>query len=129
MFPLDKKYFQRLLESAPDIIIAVDSKGMITFYNDGARTNLGYSSEEIIGQNCTRIYPSLEEARRVMKAMRAGDNIRISSFETIFRNKAGEIIPVMISGSLIHDDEGKEIGSIGFARDIRRMRHAPQLAN
>jgi len=60
--------------------------------------------------------------------MRAGDTIRISSFETSFRNKAGELIPVMISGSLIHDDEGKETGSIGFARDIRRLRHAQQLA-
>jgi PAS domain S-box-containing protein len=128
MLSLDKKYFQRLLESSPDIIIAVDKEGMITFYNEGARTNLGYSSEEIIGQICTRIYPSLEEARRVMKAMRAGDNVRIASFETVFRNKAGQLIPVMISGSLIHDDEGNEIGSIGFARDISRMRHAQQLA-
>src|SRR5216684_2191907 len=125
---LNRTYFQRLLESSPDIIIAVDREGMITFYNDGARTGLGYSSEEIIGQHCTRIYPSLEEARRVMKAMRDGDNVRISSYETILRDKAGELIPVMISGSLIHDDEGKEIGSIGFARDIRRMRHAQQLA-
>jgi len=125
---LNRTYFQRLLESSPDIIIAVDREGMITFYNDGARTGLGYSSEEIIGQHCTRIYPSLEEARRVMKAMRDGDNVRISSFETILRDKAGELIPVMISGSLIHDDEGKETGSIGFARDIRRMRHAQQLA-
>src|SRR5258706_15615219 len=128
MLSLDQKYLQRLVESSSDIIIAVDCDGIVNFYNDGARTNLGYSSEEIIGQNCTRIYPSLEEARRVMKAMRAGDNIRISSFETIFRNKAGEIIPVMSSGSLIHDDEGKEVGSEGFSRDIRRMRHAQQLA-
>ncbi len=125
---LNRTYFQRLLESSPDIIIAVDREGMITFYNDGARTGLGYSSEEIIGQHCTRIYPSLEEARRVMKAMREGDNVRISSFETVLRDKAGELIPVMISGSLIHDDDGKEAGSIGFARDIRRMRHAQQLA-
>src|SRR5258706_6568870 len=128
MLSLDQKYLQRLVESSSDIIIAVDCDGIVNYYNDGARTSLGYSSEEIIGQNCTRIYPALEEARRVMKAMRAGDNIRISSFETVFRNKAGEMIPVMISGSLIHDDEGMEIGSIGFARDIRRMRHAQQLA-
>src|SRR5260370_3588179 len=52
----------------------------------------------------------------------------IASFATVFRNKAGELIPVVISGSLIHDDDGKETGSIGFARDIRRLRHAQQLA-
>src|SRR6202035_2153127 len=129
MASLDKKYFQRLIESSPDIIIAVDKSGTVNYYNDGARTSLGYSSEEIIGEGCTRIYPSIDEARRVMKARRASaDKGSIASFETEFRNKAGEIIPVMITGTLIHDDEGNEIGSIGFARDIRRMRHAQQLA-
>ncbi len=129
MLSLDKKYFQRLIESSPDIIIAVDKDGIVNYYNDGARTSLGYSSEEIIGENCTRIYPSIDEARRVMKAMRDSvDKGRIASFETEFRNKDGEVIPVMITGALIHDDDGSEIGSIGFARDIRRMRHAQQLA-
>ena len=73
MASLDKKYFQRLIESSPDIIIAVDKSGTVNYYNDGARTSLGYSSEEIIGEGCTRIYPSIDEARRVMKAMRASD--------------------------------------------------------
>ena len=127
--PLHQKYFQRLIESSPDIIIALDRKGTINYYNDGARTSLGYSSDEMIGQNCTRIYPSIDEARRVMKALRESpDTGRIASFETEFRNKAGELIPVMISGALIYDDEGREVGSIGFARDIRRLRRAQQLA-
>src|SRR6266481_6048986 len=108
---------------------SVDKTGTVNYYNDGARTSLGYSSEEMIGEGCTRIYPSIDEARRVMKAMRASvDKGQIASFETEFRNKNGEIIPVMITGNLIHDDDVKEIGSIGFARDIRRMRHAQQLA-
>jgi PAS domain S-box-containing protein len=129
MLSLDQKHLQRLIESSSDIVIAVDRDGIVNYYNDGARTSLGYSSEEIIGQNCMLIYPSLEEARRVMKAMRdSSDKGRIASFETVFRNKAGELIPVMISGSLIYDDDGTEAGSIGFARDIRRYRHAQQLA-
>src|SRR5271169_2104681 len=129
MASLDKKYFQRLIESSPDIIIAVDKSGTVNYYNDGARTSLGYSSEEIIGEGCTRIYKSIDEARLVMKAMReSADKCQIASFETEFRNKAGQLIPVMVSGALIHDEEGNEIGSIGFARDIRRLRHAQQLA-
>lgn len=126
---LEQKYFQRLIESSPDIIIAVDISGTINYYNDGARTRLGYSSDEMIGQNCTRIYPSIEEARRLMKALRESpDGGRVDGFETEFRNKAGELIPVMISGALIYDDEGREVGSIGFARDVRRFRRAQQLA-
>jgi PAS domain S-box-containing protein len=129
MSSLDHNYLQRLIESSPDIIIAVDRAGVITFYNDGARESLHYTAAEIVGQPVTTIYPSLEEARRVMKAMREShDSGRISNFETTLRGKDGEIIPVAISGSITHDQTGAESGSIGFARDIRLMRLREQLA-
>ena len=129
MLTLDQNYLKRLMESSPDIIIAVDGEGTIIYYNDGARRVLRYTSEEIIGQMVTRIYLSLDEARRVMNALREStDGGRISSFETILRDKDNQEIPVAISGSLIYDEQGKEIGSIGFARDIRRMRQREQLA-
>src|SRR5207245_2030732 len=129
MFTLDQNYLQRLIESSPDIIIAVDREGTVIYYNDGARKNLRYTPGEIIGQPVTRIYPSLEEARRVMKAMReSADGGRISSFETILCDKDNQQIPVAISGSIIYDEQGTEIGSIGFARDVRLIRHREQLA-
>jgi len=125
----DPKYLERLIESSPDIVIAVDNEGTVIYYNDGARQNLGYAPAEIIGQNCALIYGSIEEARKVMKAMRESpEHGRIASFETVFRSKGGEPIPVAISGSLIYDEQGSEVGSIGFARDIRRMRRREQLA-
>jgi PAS domain S-box-containing protein len=129
MLTLDQNYLQRLIESSPDIIIAVDREGTIIYYNDGARRNLSFSASEIIGQPVTRIYPTKEEAQRVMRAMReSGDDGRISSFETVLRDKDNREIPVAISGSIIRDDQGTEIGSIGYARDIRRMRQREQLA-
>src|SRR5215470_2443125 len=129
MLTLDQNYLKRLMESSPDIIVAVDREGTIIYYNDGARQVLRYTSEEMIGQRITRIYLSLEEARKVMKALReSNDGGRISSFETLLRDKDSHEIPVAISGSLIYDEQGTEIGSIGFARDIRRMRQREQLA-
>src|SRR5262245_29919726 len=122
--------FQKLVESCPDIIISVDKQGTITFYNDGARQNLGFGWEEVIGKNVLEIYPSLEEARRVMAAMRVGDGSgkgRVRNFETVFKTKKGESIPVAISASITYDEEGKEIGSIGFAKDIREIRRRDQL--
>ena len=128
---LPVQYFQKLVESCPDIIISVDRKGTINFYNDGARQNLGFSPQEVLGKKVTKVYPSLDEARRVMAAMRAEDNDRrgrVSNFETTFRTKKGEEIPVAISASIIYDDQGQEIGSIGFAKDIREIRRRDQLA-
>ena len=48
---LPVQYFQQLVESCPDIIISVDKQGTITFYNDGARQNLGFSDEEVLTTN------------------------------------------------------------------------------
>ncbi|HSC43602.1 MAG TPA: response regulator [Candidatus Binatia bacterium] len=123
---LPGQYFQKLVESCPDIIISVDNQGTITFYNDGARQNLGFSDEEVLGKNVVEIYPSLAEARRVMAAMRARRG-RVSNFETVFKTKKGEQIPVAISASIIYDDKGAEIGSIGFAKDLREIRRRDQL--
>src|SRR5438876_1737729 len=67
-------YFEKLLESSPDIVVAVDRQGTITFYNDGARQTLGYTPDEVLGQHVTRLYPDLAEARKVMAAMRQGKN-------------------------------------------------------
>lgn len=129
--PLLPQYFQKLIESCPDIIISVDNRGTITFYNDGARQNLGFSPEEILGKNVLEIYPSLDEARKVMAAMRAdegGGKGKVSNFETSFKTRKGETIPVAISASILYDEHGKETGSIGFAKDIRELRRRDQLA-
>ena len=123
---LPDQYFQKLVESCPDIIISVDKQGTISFYNDGARQNLGFSYEEVLGKNVIEVYPSLAEARRVMAAMRANRG-RVSNFETVFKTKRGEQIPVAISASITYDAEGNEIGSIGFAKDLREIRRRDQL--
>jgi PAS domain S-box-containing protein len=116
-------YFEKLLESSPDIVVAVNRQGVISFYNDGARKTLGYTPEEVLGQHVTRLYPDLAEARKVMAAMRQGRNC-----ETTFVMKNGARIPVVIAGSIIRDAEGRELGSIGFAKDLREIRRHDQLA-
>jgi PAS domain S-box-containing protein len=123
--------FERLIESSPDIVVAVDRSGTVIFYNDGAEKNLGYAASEILGQNVVRLYPSMEEARRVMAAMRSDDwggPGKVKNFETTFVNRWGEQIPVAISGSILWDDAGLEMGSIGFAKDIREIRRRDRLA-
>ena len=94
-------YFEKLLENSPDIVVAVDRKGDIIFYNDGARQMLGYSPDEVLGQHVTRLYPDLDEARKVMQAMRDGgaDAGTGRTSRPSSSTKSGERIPVAISGS------------------------------
>jgi len=66
-----------------------------------------------------------------MAAMRGGGDGagkgRVRNFETVFKTKKGEKIPVAISASITYNDRGEEIGSIGFAKDLRDIRRRDQL--
>jgi CheY-like chemotaxis protein len=66
-----------------------------------------------------------------MAALRAGQPgspAPVKTHETTFRTKGGELIPVAISGTIICNEEGREDGSIGFAKDLREIRRSEQLA-
>lgn len=130
MFQLPTAYLAKLLESSPDIVVAVDIRGTIIFYNDGARRTLGYSPEAIVGKHISLLYPSLEEARKVMAAMRSGEfeeRGKVKNFAMVLVAKSGEAIPMDLSGSIIYDETGAEIGSIGFLKDLREIRRRDQL--
>ncbi|MEO6027366.1 MAG: response regulator [Candidatus Binatia bacterium] len=128
--PLPRIYFEKLLENAPDIVVAVDRQGLIVFYNDGARQTLGYTSEEVLGKPVMILYQSRDRAREVMRTMRsedAGPRGMVKNCETLFRAKDGSELPVAISGSIAYDETGAEVGSIGFAKDLRQIRKRDRL--
>mgnify|MGYP000178304632 CR=1 FL=1 len=128
--PLPRIYFEKLLENSPDIVVAVDRQGLIVFYNDGARQTLGYTSEEVLGKPVSILYQSRDRAREVMRAMRSqevGPPGMVKNCETLFRAKDGSDLPVAISGSIAYDETGAEVGSIGFAKDLRQIRKRDRL--
>lgn len=124
-------YLEQLIAVSPDIVVAVDGSGSIVFYNDGAEKTLGYSASEVLGQKVPLLYPTVDEARRVMQAMRSeewGGPGKVKNFETVFVDRWGQQLPVAISGSILCDENGLEIGSIGFAKDLREIRRRDRLA-
>ena len=128
---LTKGMLEKLTDRSTDIVCGTDRKGRVTYYNDGASKSLGYAEHEILGEFVGRLYPSIDEARRVSEAMRSpehGGTGIVENFRTTFLAKSGEEIPVAISGTLLHDEAGNESGTIGYAKDLREILHKDQLA-
>jgi len=128
---LTQGMLERLTDRSTDIVCGTDRKGHVIYYNDGASRSLGYSEDEILGEFVGRLYPSIDEARRVSEAMRSdehgGPGI-VETFRTCFLAKSGEEIPVAISGTLLYDEDGAENGTIGYAKDLRELLHQEELA-
>ncbi|MFQ5595055.1 MAG: PAS domain S-box protein, partial [Anaerolineae bacterium] len=112
-----RTYLQTLQESNPDCIVATDEKGRIVVFNPGAEELLGYAAEEVVGQPVEQLYPSREAAKAVMRAMRAA-NGRTRNLETLLRHQGGRDIPVLLSAAILRGVDGKEQGTVGYAKDL-----------
>ncbi len=128
---LSQETLEQLIARSRDVVVSTDVRGRVDYYNDGASLVLGYRAEEIMGERVGQLYPDLDEARRVMKAMRDSGNGGpgiVDNFQTTFLSKTGEHIPVAISGTLLYDAAGVEAGTVGFAKDLRAIQRKDQLA-
>jgi PAS domain S-box-containing protein len=129
--PLSKEKLEELIARSTDIVVATDRHGNIIYYNDGASRSLGYAPNEILGRFVVTVYPDVDEAKRVMTAMRdsghGGPGV-VETFQTTFFSKAGERIPVAMSATITTDDRGEADGTIGFAKDLRDILRKDQLA-
>jgi PAS domain S-box-containing protein len=110
---------ERLIGELPLIVVATDARGMITYVNRGASEVLGYEPEEIFGHYVAQLYPTPEEARRVMSAVREPERDgrgRLVDFPTTYRCKGGREVAVAMSGVVFYDENGEEAGTIGLSR-------------
>jgi PAS domain S-box-containing protein len=82
---------------------------------------LGYRAKEIIGRSISVLYGDEAGARQVALEMRKRGGT-VSCFESVLLAKDGSNIPVLISASVLFDEEGQEAGTIGFARDLRERK-------
>ncbi|MCC6599604.1 MAG: PAS domain S-box protein, partial [Crocinitomicaceae bacterium] len=110
-----QNYTRNLIESSIDMILASDENGNITEFNHAAQKQFGYKQEEIIGKNTEILYADPEEVRMVRKTL-AEKGEFVGEIRNIRKN--GEIFTTLISASIIRDDLGKIIGSMGVSRDI-----------
>jgi PAS domain S-box-containing protein len=116
------EFFMNLIESSVDGIIVTKMDGEIVIFNKGAEEILGYESEEVVGKmNIRSIYrPGV--AKEVMQKLRSPDYGgvgKLKSFPISHRRKDGELVEGDLSASIIYDEEGKAIASVGIFKDLR----------
>lgn len=112
-----KQYLENLLENANDFIWTLDLDGRITYVNRKF-TELGYEKGELLGRPASTLIPALHDER----AAGSGEG----TFELQLRDKAGGTRLVVVTASLLTDDAGGVIGTLGLAKDITERRELEQ---
>ena len=115
-------FLMNLIESSVDGIIVTDMKGDILIFNKGAEDLLGYKSEEVVGKMNIRSIYQLGVAKEVMEKLRSpdfGGIGKLTSLPIFHRRKDGVMIEGDLSASLIYNEKGNEIASVGIFKDLR----------
>jgi two-component system NtrC family sensor kinase len=124
-------FLMNLIDSSVDGIIVTNMKGDILLFNKGAENLLGYKSEEVVEKMHIRnIYPPgvAKEVMDKLKSPDYGGIGKLTSFPIVHRRKDGELIEGDLSASLIYDEKGNEIASVGIFKDLReRLRIEREL--
>jgi two-component system NtrC family sensor kinase len=125
------EFLMNLIEDSVDGIIVTNMKGDILIFNKGAENILGYRTEEVVGKmNIRSVYPPgvAKEVMEKLKSPDYGGVGKLTSFPIVHRRKDGELIEGDLSASLIYNEEGKEIASVGIFKDLReRLRIEREL--
>lgn len=101
---LKKDHIRAIVESAADVIVSVDCKGNIIFWNNMAERVFGYSADEIIGKPLVIIisdkYRDIPE-RLMRQAISPGKSkLSCKAVELIGLGKNGNEIPIELTISL-----------------------------
>ena len=130
-----KDYTENIIRSMADMLLVVSPEGKIVTVNEATRRLLGFSEHELIGQPATLLFQEEEEEeeeeeipqliisqqalpvkRTVLRRLvREGS---VSNIEKSLLTKNGEKIPVLLSGSVMRDNQGEIQGIVCLALDI-----------
>ncbi|OYY94036.1 MAG: hypothetical protein B7Y41_08875 [Hydrogenophilales bacterium 28-61-23] len=129
-----------ILDAASEVsIIATDPQGLITTFNRGAERLLGYTAEEMVGQQTPAIIHLPAEVVARGNALSAQFGRPIEGFrvfvemperhgsekrEWTYVHKDGQPIPVSLVVTTMRADTGEIIGYLGIAEDITERKRA-----
>ena len=112
-----RNFLQNIFDSSIDGITTTDLHGNVMFTSPRVKNILGYEQNEIIGKKIHFLYSNgIEDAKTIMKELTEKGELRNHEMKLI--RKDGELIDINLSASLLMDERGEVIGTIGIYRDI-----------
>ena len=116
-----------IVQSSDDAIVSKTLNGIVTSWNESAEKLFGYSKEEMVGQQITKIIPEdrLDEEPEILYKLKNGE--RVDHFETKRRTKDGKLLDISLTVSPVKNADGKIIGASKIARNITDQRQAERL--
>jgi PAS domain S-box-containing protein len=123
----EQEFVRRLVDSFPDVILALDTSSRYTFVGPRVKDLLGVAPEQVLGQPFgIHVVPEdLARARAAFDGLLAG-RAAFTTEEFRVRHQSGATRVVTVNASPLYDASGKIAGVIGSARDLTEYKKLEQ---
>jgi len=123
-----KDFLQNILDSSIDGITTTDLQGKIAYISPRTEDILGYNQQATISKKAYSLYGNgIKDARKIMRELMAKGEIK--DHEMTLIRKDDTLIDINLSASLLRNEEGEIIGTLGIYRNItEKNRLEAQLA-
>ncbi|MBC7858748.1 MAG: EAL domain-containing protein [Burkholderiaceae bacterium] len=122
--------FRTLLESAPDAMVIVDAKGLISMTNRHTQAMLGYERDELLGQPVERLFPHrYRSGQPGIRKDFLGVGGASAGRELWLLAKDGRELPVSMNLSATDGGEPMMIAAIRDISERKRAEEEMQLAS
>ncbi|MBU4212667.1 MAG: PAS domain S-box protein [Verrucomicrobia bacterium] len=116
-----------ILEAIIDGVVVVDMNSNIIQCNSAFAKLFGFKSPEEMKEINLSGLIAERDVQRVMNEIKRCCEVGITvNFEHAAKDKAGQEFPIMVNGSVLKDEKGKIVGTIGVVRDITERKKAEE---
>jgi PAS domain S-box-containing protein len=113
-----------IVQSSQDGIIAMTLQGVVTSWNPGATTVLGYDERDVLGRHISMVVPEARsEDLEVLLAAAQADE-RVAPRDSVWRAADGREVDIALSVSGVRTPDGRLTGFSALIRDVSERKAA-----
>lgn len=108
----------QILAQVRESVISTDMDGRVQTWNNGAERTFGYTEQEALGEPISFLCPPDQQEFLDSQVIRPLQHQGFHEVEVQMQRKSGVCFAALLSLSLLRDDEGKPVGTVGIITDI-----------
>ena len=112
----------QIVSTMSNFLIMLDHNRNIVTINHATTDLLGYSKEELIGKPLEYLFK--DQTLEINNKLPNNISDTVVNFETYLKSKYGELIPVLLSKSVIKDENGNVMGIVCIGNNIVEIKEA-----
>jgi PAS domain S-box-containing protein len=120
-----KRYTDSIIADLIDTLIVISPDGRIKTVNRAVLDLLGYKEQELIGRDVGIIFAEEKIFKEIIfqRLIKEGS---LRNYELSYKAKDNSLTPMLFSGSVMRDKDGRMLGIVAVAKDITERKKAEE---